>query len=211
MRCIIISGSPETDAEFIRKTVTNTDFVICADNGILYAQQAGVTPALIVGDFDSYKGTVLPDCEIVTLNPQKDDTDTVHSVDIAIERGYNEIVILGALGGRVDHTFANISALQYIHNKGGKGILLSESERVEFLSVGEYEFIDYNDKVFSVFPFGCSEVCVSYEGAFYPLDKYNLKSSVPMGVSNIFVSDKAKIKIYDGNAILIINLSEHII
>jgi thiamine pyrophosphokinase len=211
MRCIIISGSPETDAEFIRKTVVDTDFVICADNGILYAQQAGVTPDLIVGDFDSYRGTEFPDCEKVTLNPQKDDTDTVHSVDIAIDRGYIDIVILGALGGRIDHTFANISALQYIHNKGGRGVLLSEKESVQFLPVGEYEFKGYKDKVFSLFPFGCNEVCVSYKDAFYPLEKYNLKSSVPMGVSNVFVSDNAEIKIYDGNAILIINLSEHII
>ena len=206
MHCVIIAGSPETNSEFIKRTVTDNDFVICADKGYLYAKNAGITPDVVVGDFDSFCSEITDDCEVISLNPIKDDTDTFHSIDIAIERGYTEFTIFGALGGRIDHSFANISALEYISEKGAKGILLSEKERVEFLPKGEYRY-SYKGKTFSLFPFGCSEVCVTYEGVFYPLDKFRIKSGLSLGISNVFTSDESKINIYDGNAILIINLS----
>ena len=210
MHCVIIAGSPETNSEFIKSTVRENDFVICADKGYHYAKNAGITPDVVVGDFDSFCSEITDDCEVITLNPIKDDTDTFHSIDIAIERGYTEFTIIGALGGRIDHSFANISALEYISEKGAKGILLSEKERVEFLPKGEYRY-SYKGKTFSLFPFGCSEVCVTYEGVFYPLDKFRIKSGLSLGISNVFTSDESKINIYDGNAILIINLSEEYI
>ena len=208
MRCVIIAGSPECNTDFITSTVNNDDFVICADKGYLYARNAGIYPDVVVGDFDSFDGKISVDCEIVPLNPHKDDTDTMHSIDIALSRGYKDFLILCGIGGRFDHTFSNVSALQYISEKGGKGLLLSDKEMIEYLPVGEYLFSGYNNKTFSLFPFGCDNVCVSYEGAEYPLDNYCLRSSVSMGVSNEFLSDEAKIKIHKGNAILIINLSK---
>lgn len=211
MRCVIISGSPETNPNFVKQVVKPDDYVICADRGYEFAKLAKIEPNLIVGDFDSYKEKISASCEIVRLNPHKDDTDTIHAIDLAFEKGFTEFLLLGALGGRTDHTFANISALYYIADRGGKGILLSENERVEFLEKGEYCFDGYCGKTFSLFPFGCDSVCVSYQGAQYPLDRYRIKSSVPLGISNVFISEKSEIKIYDGNAILIINLKEEYI
>lgn len=207
MRCAIIAGSPETNSDFIKKIIKSDDYVICADKGYLYAKKAGIAPNLIVGDFDSYNDDILDDCEIIKLNTHKDDTDTVHSIDVAFNKGFTDFVILGALGGRTDHSIANISALQYIYSKGGSGVLLSETERIEFLSVGRYVYKDFIGKTFSVFPFGCTKVCISEIGVEYPLDRYFLESSVPLGISNEFIAYESVIEIYDGNAILIINLS----
>ena len=211
MRCVIISGSPETNPDFIKQAVKPDDYVICADRGYEFASLAGVEPNLIVGDFDSYKEKIPASCEIVMLNPHKDDTDTIHSIDLAFEKGFTDFLLLGALGGRTDHTFANITSLLYIADKGGRGVLLSEKERIELLNKGEYFYEKYCGKTFSLFPFGCESVCVSYRGVEYPLERYNLKSSVPLGISNVFTSEKSEIKIYDGNAILIINLKEEYI
>ena len=211
MRCVIISGSPETNPDFIKQAVKPDDYVICADRGYEFAKLAGIEPDLIVGDFDSYKEKILVPCEIVKLNPHKDDTDTIHSIDLAFEKGFTDFLLLGALGGRTDHTFANITALLYIADKGGRGVLLSEKERIELLKKGEYFYKEYLGTTFSLFPFGCDSVCVSYKGVEYPLERYTLKSSVPLGISNVFMSEKSEIKIYDGNAILIINLKEEYI
>ena len=128
MRCVIISGSPETNPDFIKQAVKPDDYVICADRGYEFASLAGVEPNLIVGDFDSYKEKISASCEIVKLNPHKDDTDTIHSIDLAFEKGFTNFLLLGALGGRTDHTFANITSLLYIADKGGRGVLLSEKE-----------------------------------------------------------------------------------
>ena len=208
MRCVIIAGSPDINIDFLKNTIKEDDYVICADKGCLYAEKAGISPNIIIGDFDSYTENNFQNYETITLDPHKDDTDTMHSINVAFERGFTQIIILGALGGRFDHTFSNVSALQHICEKGGNGILLSERERIEFLPVGEHQCKGYKGKTFSLFPFGCDSVCVSYSGAEYPLDRYRIKSSVPIGVSNVFTSQESKIKIYDGNAILIINLSE---
>lgn len=205
MRCVIIAGSPDYDVDFILATVKKDDFVICADKGYLYARNAGIFPDIVVGDFDSYNEKISDNCEIIKLNPHKDDTDTIHSIDIAFSRGYSNIVILCGIGGRFDHTYSNVAALQYISQKGGKGLLLSADERIEFLPTGEYSFKGYMGKTFSLFPFGCSDVFVSYKGAEYSLDYYRLENSIPMGVSNVFITDEAKVTIHKGNAIIIIN------
>ncbi|MDO4830022.1 MAG: thiamine diphosphokinase [Clostridia bacterium] len=205
MRCIIIAGSPETNPDFIKQAVLKDDYIICADRGYHYAKLACVTPNLLVGDFDSCDDPLPKDCETVTLIPEKDDTDTEHCVKLALQKGFDDIVILGATGGRLDHTLANMALLLYIANKGAKGVLLSKYEKVLLLTQGEYSFENLCGKTFSLFPFGCYKVCVSYSGAKYPLDKKYVTSDTSLGVSNVFFENICKINIYDGNAILVIN------
>lgn len=209
MLCVIIAGSPFEDIDCIKSFVSEEDFVICADKGYLYAQKAKVKPDLIVGDFDSYSGELPKDCEIISLNSHKDDTDTMHAIDVAFERGFKDIALLCAIGGRTDHSFANISALMYIHKKGGKGVILNSNQYIQFLPEGNYSFDNLKNITFSVFPFGCSYVNVSYTGTEYSMINDVLRAEIPMGISNIFTDDKATIKIKDGSAIIIINFSEN--
>lgn len=105
--------------------------MICADRGWNFAKQAGITPNLVVGDFDSEPDVLFPNCETVRLIPEKDDTDRRPS-DLALEKRFDEIAILGALGGRFDHSFANVAVLSYIHEHGSKGVLLSEKRNNNF-------------------------------------------------------------------------------
>ncbi len=211
MRCVIIAGSPEYSLSLIKKTVKPDDFVICADKGYEYSLAANITPNLIVGDFDSYKNKISADCETIVLDVHKNDTDTMHAITVALERECRDFVILSAIGGRIDHTLANIACLQYIAQNGGRGVLLSETEQIEFLSIGIHDFDGYNGKTFSLFPYGCEQVCVSYCGAKYPLDRYELESSVTRGVSNVFDSEKCVVHIHNGNAIIVINLSDYVL
>lgn len=95
MRCVIIAGSPDTNSDFLSEVIKPDDYVICADRGCNFAKQAGITPNLVVGDFDSEPDVLFPNCETVRLIPEKDDTDTMHSVDLALEKRFDEIAILG--------------------------------------------------------------------------------------------------------------------
>lgn len=204
-RCVIIAGAPEADAEFIAQTVKDSDFVICADSGYVTAKRAGVKPDLIVGDFDSCEREELPsDCEIIELKPEKDDTDTLHAVSVAIGRGFTHFVLLAATGGRLDHTLANLSVLDYIAQRGGNCIILSKNETVQILTVGYHDFAHRAGQTFSVLPFGCDAVTLSYIGAKYPLERETVFHSVARGVSNIFAANKAEIKVHSGKALLII-------
>lgn len=202
VRCIIISGCPCADSQFIKDFIKAEDYVICADNGYSYAKQFYIIPNLIVGDFDSFEGT-LPETEIITLQTHKDDTDTAHCAKVAIERGFKKVVILGALGGRNDHSFANLCVLQYLDENGVEGIIIDKKETVEFKGKGIYEYKNLKGKTFSVFPFACNEAVVSYYGKCeYQAESLKLKSSLAMGVSNIFRSDEVKIEVKEGNVLI---------
>lgn len=205
MRCVIISGSPECDVNFIKSAIRKDDYVICADKGYQYAVQAGIKPDLFVGDFDSCDIKPDGDVETIALQTHKDDTDTMHAIDVALEKGYDDFLLLCAAGGRFDHTFANVSALQHIHRRGAFGLISSENEVIEYISVGKKIYTNLRGITFSVFPFGCKKVCLSIDGAEYPLNRGTLESSIPMGISNVFNSDFASVEIYDGNAIIILN------
>lgn len=207
-RCVIIAGSPDFDLNFINKTVSADDFIICADKGLEYALKAGVAPNLVIGDFDSCGDFAECTYPIITLPREKDDTDAMHSAEYAVNLGYTNIILLCAIGGRIDHSLGNIATLQFLANRGAKGELCSPDERILFLEKGHHEFNGLRGKTFSMFPFGCEKVLVSNFGMKYPLDKVYIRSDVTLGISNIFISDKTSVDIYDGNAIIIINLKE---
>ncbi len=102
-------------------------YTICADGGYLLAKRMNVVPDVIIGDFDTFSEEELPDnCEIIKHPEDKDDTDTMLAVKLALNRGYKNIVICGAIGGRLDHTFANIQTLRYIMKHGGYGELAGD-------------------------------------------------------------------------------------
>lgn len=204
-RCVIISGSPDSDAYFIKSQINPSDFIICADKGYEYAQRAGIKPNLLVGDFDSLIQVPDNNVEIVSLNTHKDDTDTMHCVAIAIERCYSDIVILGGIGGRFDHTFANLCTLEYASNRGANVTLVRENEIVEFKSKGTYEYNNLKGCTFSLFPFGCNEAVISYIGDVeYPLTHHPVTSYSALGVSNIFNSDSVKIAVEEGQVLVFI-------
>lgn len=207
MNCLIIAGAPEYDIDLIKEQSQKSDLIICADKGYTYAKIAGVKPDIVIGDFDSCTDEVSGDFETVKLNTDKDFTDTHICVDKALETGCKEITILFAVGGRLDHTLANLYLLGYIANKGGRGVLLSKKERIELLTKGKTVFSGMGSLTFSVFPFGCDRVTLSIKGAKYELDDYIMKSNVPIGVSNLFDSDDCEIEITDGRALVIINLN----
>ena len=207
MRCVIIAGSPDTDIHFIKSTVQTDDYVICADKGYSYAKAAGILPDMIVGDFDSCADQLPQNCEIVRLNVKKDDTDTAVCVNYALERGYDELVIMGATGGRLDHSYANLCLLEYISSCGAAGELLSEHEKIMILQNGEYLFHQHLGKTFSVFPFGCERAVATIQGAEYPVERFVFESRITRGLSNIF-AEQSRITVHDGKLLLIINLKK---
>lgn len=202
-RCIIISAAPFADISFFKNQISDDDFVICADGGYVYAENSGIVPDLIVGDFDS---STVPNTnvETVILPTHKDDTDTMYAVREGIRRGYTEFVFLAATGGREDHTLANYSILLYLKHHGCRGEILSGKTAI-FLLENEQMTIKYQkDKTFSIFPFACKSCFVSLSGFYYPLSSYTLTAEFPLGVSNVITSDKATVSVSGGTAIICI-------
>lgn len=198
-KAVIISAGSITDYEYTRSFINEGDYVICADGGLFHAEKMGITPNLTVGDFDSYKGGLTG--EVKRFNPEKDYSDTHLAVTEALERGYKEIILLGATGTRLDHTLSNIGLLEYITKMGAKGYVINENNIITVIDKTEV-IKPCKGWHLSLIPIGEAKG-VTLRNLKYPLDNYNLKFSESVAVSNEFTDKDAVIEIEEGSLIVI--------
>ncbi len=201
--CLIIAGgdycAPEED-------ILPAEHIIACDRGWVYAERLGLTPDLVVGDFDSSdpppEGVAL--CR---LPVEKDDTDTMYAARYACGKGYKRVVICCAFGGRLDHALANIQTGVYLARRGIRTTLLGAGTRGELLSGGERIVIpEKQGRSLSVL--ALSEVCrgVTIRGTKYECEGIEMTSSFPLGVSNTWAGEEAEISVESG--MLLILMSE---
>ncbi|MGN0632125.1 MAG: thiamine diphosphokinase, partial [Ruminococcus sp.] len=170
-KCVIFAGGYiNTESVYVPQDA----FLICADRGYLAAKKLGMKPFLVIGDFDSLG--YVPCTEGVSIYPsEKDDTDTLLAVKEALEAGAKEICIYGALGGRLDHTLANIQTLAYITENGAVGTLVSDENIVTMQAGGTKKRYKRREEFyFSVLSYTekCTGVCIS--GTEYTLTEGEL-------------------------------------
>ncbi len=176
------------------------DFIIAADAG--YRQLGGIKPDLVVGDFDSLG--FVPEGETVVRHPvRKDDTDTLLAVKLGLSKGYRQFIILGGIGGRLDHTVANLQTLAYLVAHGAKGCLVGEGESALLLQNSSLRFAPGQTGTISVFALGATALGVTAEGLDYPLESATLTCDYPLGVSNAFTGEPARIGVEQGRLLVI--------
>lgn len=179
-----------------------SDFVVCADAGYRKALENGITPDLVVGDFDSLGE--IPELENVEVHPcVKDETDTFFALSRGLERGYKSFVVFGALGGRLDHTVANLQLLKYLCEKGARCVLLSGRETVTAVRNSSLKFQKGETGTVSVFSLSEKAFGVTERGFKYTLENAELCSSFPLGVSNELTGEGAEISVKDGVLLVI--------
>ena len=121
--------------------LTSKDLVIAADGGYDYLIRLGLRADVVLGDFDSVTSPDLWDdaiCEKLTYPPEKDDTDMMLAIKLGLSRGYREFAIYGGLGGRLDHTIANIQSLSYLAGEGATGILYGDSYALTVIKASSF-------------------------------------------------------------------------
>ena len=181
-------------------------FVICADSGYRHAKRLGIVPDIIVGDFDSYGGELPEGVEIIRTVPEKDDTDTLMAVKKAIELGYKEIMLFGALGGkRFEHSIANIQTMIYAREHGCKlGIYGESALLIQGAEDGERCYLREDEGTYlSAFAMTESADIEYMRGVKYPLKDYHMVQSFPIGVSNEITSLTADIKLKSGLVLVV--------
>lgn len=178
------------------------DFIIAADGGWLACRKVGITPDLLLGDFDSL--STRPDFpNILRVPVEKDDTDTMLAVKTGLERGETEFHIYGGMGGRrTDHTIANFQALLYLARQGAQGWLYGQGERYTAVCGGTVTFPARDRGILSVFCLGADARDVSIQGGQYPLHHAVLTAEFPLGVSNHFVGRPITVSVRDGSLLI---------
>lgn len=196
MKTCYIFSAVEMKSNFPKPS--EDDLIIAADAGYLNVQRAGLTPDIIIGDFDSSEKPVT-DTPIKIFPVLKDDTDTMLAIRYGFENGYKRFEIYGGLGGeRTDHTVANIQSLAFIADHGGQGFLVGETETFTLIKNSSVTIRSEKGRTLSVFAYGGTANGVSLKGSVYEAEDLTLSPFFPLGVSNKFDSDTADIRVKDG-------------
>lgn len=198
MRAYIISAGNMKDIAFYKRIqMKEEDLILCADGGYDHAKLMNVVPHAVIGDMDSLKSKIPEHIKVVPYPPEKDKTDTHLCVDYAIEQGADEIILLGALGGRVDHMLANIVLLRYIYEQGAEGMIINHDCRVSVCG-GRTEIQRLWGKHISLIPVTDTAEGVTTEGMKYALREATLRQADTIGISNEFTGSTAVVTVRKG-------------
>lgn len=173
------------------------DFVIAADGGYEPLKALGLRPDLAVGDFDSL-GYLPEDVPTLRHPPEKDDTDMMLAIYEGMARGFEDFIIFGGLGGRLDHSLANLQSLCYVSRKGSRAWLWGEDTALTAMTDGTIQFPAQCSGMFSVFAQGGNARGVWEKGSKYTLNGSELRFDCPMGVSNEFCGEAVEVSVADG-------------
>ena len=213
MKILIISGG-RFDEKFAASFLKNNKFdrIIAVDNGgIKSAEKLGIVPDMAIGDFDTEISgeTVHNEAkETVKLIPEKDDTDTEAAIRKAIELGGEDIDIICATGGRIDHLLANIHCMKIALDAGVNARMIDAGNTVFLKNKGfAMRREEYPGKYVSFVPFDGIVSGLKLKGFKYPLDGYDLKPGISRCISNEFKEDTGYID-FENGCLIVINSSD---
>ena len=204
MRAIVIAGGEIREPAFYKPIIQPEDYVICADSGYVNAKKIGVTPDLVIGDFDSFGREGVPcGIPVKTLPVEKDRTDLHECIVHAISHGAKEILLFGARGTRLDHSLAAISLLYFGLEQGVTLRLIDEHNEL-MLFTNHIEIPKRKGYKLSLLPL--TPVSGIYtKGLYYPIENGSMDWGNPYGVSNEFTDDVAHIIIKSGVMMIILS------
>lgn len=201
-RCVIVGGADINNYGFIREKLRAEDYVIFCDSGLKHLERLQVTPNLIVGDFDSHENPHL-DAETIVLPCEKDDTDTVFAVKEAVKRGFDDVLLLGVVGARLDHTLGNVSILLYLDSLGKKGCIIDDYSEMEIVSDRPVSICDQYS-FFSLLNITGFAKGITITGAKYPLNGGEITCEYQYGISNeVLPGQTARVSVAEGKLLLI--------
>ncbi len=204
---VIITSFLESNLD-LNAIIDHSDYTICIDGGYDIAYKYDITPDLLMGDFDSIDSPLPENVPTEHFPPEKDYTDLELALKKAVELKATNVTIIGGIGGRLDHTFANIQLLSSytdnfscleMHDGNNKCFVLNSTQAQGIKIFSE------EDSYISLFSLSAKCTGVSFQGVKYPLDDATLTREFPLGVSNEFKNKEAALSIKDGTLLVIIS------
>lgn len=211
--CIVLNGKIKNYKKTKEIIISeNYDYIIGADGGCNHLYKMNLTPDYIIGDLDSvdeevisyYKSKNIP---LKKYPTHKNETDSEICVYLAKELNAKKIDFFATLGGRIDHTLANIGLMNYVKNMNITPRILTTEEEILIVKNEEITLKGNKGDVVSVISILGESKGVTLENMEYPLENSKIGYLSSLGVSNVMLGDKCKIKIEDGCALIIRNFS----
>ena len=201
-RIVIFANGELPDINKARALLKDDDYIICADGGTRHALSLDFKPALVIGDMDSAESAHLQKLQKDTvpfeLFPRdKDETDLELAIIRAIEFKPKKILIVAALGGRIDQTLANITLLSDVRLSASDVRLDDGVEEILFCR-DQIQVHGRSGDIVSLIPWQVTVTGVETKGLRWSLDDEMLYPEKTRGISNEMTDDVASIKISSG-------------
>ena len=216
-RCVwVVSGAPLSVGGEDPRHVPRPDKVVVADGGGALALALGLTPDLLIGDFDSIEPALLEKWVSAGIEHRryehhlKAETDTELAALAALEWNPEQIVIVGAVGGRLDHTLANVLLLTHPALAGRDVRIIHGNEEIFLAKPRAWNKVEGSrGDTFSLLPIGGDVTGVSLEGLAYALVNETLEMGRGRGVSNLMLAGEARVRHERGVLLVVVtHLSE---
>ena len=183
----------------LREAPKAGDVIIAADAGFRLCRELGLTPDLLLGDFDSMEEPK-DFAHLIRVPVEKDDTDTMLALREGLRRGCDTFYLYGATGGaRLDHTLANLQSLAFLLRHRARGYLYDQNfvyTAIENETLTLAREVDWG--IVSLFSMGDRAEHITLEGLQYPLTDGTIDCGFPLGVSNHIVAPTARITVGRG-------------
>ena len=182
------------------------DFVISVDGGYSHLSEIGVIPHLAIGDFDSL-GYVPEDVQAIKHPAHKDASDMELAIDYAADKGFGSFVVFGALGGRLDHTLANLQVFAKVSESGNAVRAVGLTEELFMLTgPASMDFDQRESGTLSVFAMDDNVKGLIEKGLEWELDRVGLEPRTSLGLSNEFIGKESEVSIEKGTIAVIVSL-----
>ena len=206
-RCIIFANGTLPDPNSARRLIRPDDFILAADGGSRHARTLSLLPSIVIGDLDSIseeerrkrkeEGT-----ELIEYSRDKNETDLELALNYAVEKGFREIVIVAALGDRLDQTLGNLALLANIQ-LATLNIRLDDGLESASFCRDQAEVRGRRGDLVSLIPWGGDARGVRTEGLRWPLSNETLRAHQTRGISNEMLGDVAHIQIESGLLLIV--------
>ena len=204
-KCVIITSYIEGNlVELIGDF--DPDFILCADGGYDYASASGIVPNMLIGDLDSITLPNDPAIETLIFPSEKDDTDTGICLQTALNQGYRDILIIGGLGGRLDHTMSNIQLITGKCHLADRITIRDRSNSCTVITDGSVTLPRIKDQYVSIFSMSEKSTGVTTSGLKYPLDDATMVYGSTLGTSNEIIDAQATISVKEGRLLIITSM-----
>lgn len=202
MYCVIVANAPDLDLTPHHELVQRAELRIAADGGALPLLRAGLLPHVVVGDLDSLdphsqQELLARGVELQRFPRAKDETDFELALLLAAERGAQTIDVLGALGGRWDHTLANVALLAH-PVLADRRVRLLDTRQALYLVRGQVSISGQPGDTISLIPLGGAAHAVTTRGLLYPLQDAVLHFEQARGISNVLLEPPALVQVGQG-------------
>lgn len=203
--CLILLSYMEcVTPDMAQELAESADYIIAADGGQNRAREFGLQPDCVIGDFDSTTLNEDFDCLYITYPAEKDLTDTEAALTHALEKGCRNVILLGGMGGRLDHTMGNIGLLDKYCSSFDHMEFIDGKNRMELLKdSGRTLKRDARYKYFGLVSLNAEASGIDIRGAKYELTGASLERASTLGVSNEFSEDTVEICVREGTLLIV--------